>query len=58
MVFTHYNFKNHKDLKFSKKHLKELGMACRKHMASLIENKKCTFYLIYIHVGEVIEHVI
>jgi hypothetical protein len=38
---------------FKKKHLKESGMACTKHMASLIENRKCNFYLIYIHVGEV-----
>jgi hypothetical protein len=38
---------------FQKNHLKESSMACRKHMASLIENRKCNFYLIYIHVGEV-----
>ncbi len=45
--------KNHRNFKFSKKHLKESSMACRKNMGSLIENKKCNFYLIYIHVGEV-----
>ncbi len=53
MLLTHYNFENHKDLKFSKKHLKESSMAYRKHMTSLIENRKCNFYLIYIHVEEV-----
>ncbi len=53
MLLTHYNFNNHRDLKFSKNHLKESGMACRKHMASLIENRKCNFYVIYTHEGEV-----
>ncbi len=53
MLLTHYNFKNHRDLKFSKKRLKESSMACGKHMASLLKNKKCIFNLIYIHVGEV-----
>ncbi len=53
MLLTHYNFKNQKNLKFEKTHLKKSSMACRKHMASLIENRKCNFYLTYIHVGEV-----
>ncbi len=53
MLLTYYNLKNHRNLKILEKHLKESSMACRKHMASLIENKKCNFHLIYIHVGEV-----
>ncbi len=53
MLLTRYNFKNHRNFKFSIFFLKESSMACKKHMASLLENRKRNFYLIYIHVGEV-----